>query len=141
MASTEERKFVYLVTSGRYSDYGVEAVFDSREAAEEFRQFSDSRKGRWHDETNELEVYPLNPLVEERRQGLSVYFVTIAHDTTVMRCEERITDGSIGEALAEPWRGQGGGGAFSGHVLARDEAHAVKVMSERRARFLAGVDG
>lgn len=40
---------VYVVTDGEYSDYMIQEVFSSREAAEEYKY--------WHNIHNEIEVY------------------------------------------------------------------------------------
>jgi len=32
------KKIIYIVTSGRYSDYGIRAVFENREKAEKILQ-------------------------------------------------------------------------------------------------------
>lgn len=55
-----ETKKVYVVTSGEYSDYGIEGIFDSREKAEEYINHSAST------ELNDIEEYNLNELKPDK---------------------------------------------------------------------------
>ena len=57
-----ETKKVYVVTSGEYSDYGIEGIFDSREKAEEYINHSAST------ELNDIEEYNLNELKPDKSE-------------------------------------------------------------------------
>lgn len=52
-------KTLYVVTSGSYSDYGIDAIFDSKELAQSFINSFDTGKG-WTD-FNDIEEWQLNP--------------------------------------------------------------------------------
>ena len=70
---------VYTVESGEYSDYSVHGIFSSRENATEFIKFYGKSS------YNEMEICEktLNPTMEEIKQGLELYYVSITYDGKV----------------------------------------------------------
>ena len=59
-----ETKKVYVVTSGEYSDYGIEGIFDSREKAEEYINHSADS------DLNDIKEYNLNELKPDKSEKL-----------------------------------------------------------------------
>lgn len=55
-----ENKKVYVVTSGEYSDYGIEAIFDNQEEAQKYIDLH--RKYNKYCRLNDLEEYELNSI-------------------------------------------------------------------------------
>lgn len=62
-----ERREVYVVTSGEWSDYTIEAVYDNREAAMAHRDGSNGRGLNYG--TFQVEVWPLFSDEDEYRPG------------------------------------------------------------------------
>lgn len=122
---------IYVVTDGAYSDYGICGVFDDKALAQQFKALFVPR-GR-------VEVWDLNPYAREVRAGYQLYQVVIHRDGTVWSVEQREeVHYFLGRDEIAPclWR-KVPTGHLATHVLAPDEAHAVKVANERRAAYLA----
>lgn len=132
-------KMIYVVTSGSYSDYGINAVYDSRELAEA----ATAGKSDY-----EIEEYPLNPGEAEHRQGRSLWHVAMHHDGSV------VTTSDFGLMWANPPEDRifieqqriAGSLSFDTEIIdfvfevyawARDETHAIKIANERRAEWIA----
>jgi len=118
----------YLVTSGEYSDYGVDGAFSSRENAQLWID-AHPRDDRPRFDIEEL---PLDPLVSELREGFRPYLVRMARNGDVSQVgTDEMPNGSPID--------QG----FDIHqnlfmwVLARDVQHAVKIVNEKRAQIIA----
>jgi hypothetical protein len=120
---------VYLVTSGNYSDYGVDAVFESEELANKFIR---SLKKCY--EEFRVEEYDLNPHEKQVRSGFFPFFVRM-NKTGV--CIEVYEESS--------YYGFGGDRAYNfdvnknlyNHVFAKDEKHAIKITNEKRTELIA----
>lgn len=123
---------LYAVTSGRYSDYGIITLCSDKERAENIV--------RWY---NRYEKYD-KASVEEYEDGVVVpdeslipYEVAFDVDGNIRRIG---TDSS-------PMRAVYGDvvscydGRFIVHVLATDEATAIKIAAEKRAFHLAQKEG
>jgi hypothetical protein len=114
---------VYLVTSGQYSDYRVEAVFSTIERAESYKtgvQYA-----------NDVEEYDLDPEEPPRlKEGESLFYVHMMKNGSVDFCRACTEDPSI--FVQERW------GVQNIHGATRlDREHAIKVANERRASLLA----
>jgi hypothetical protein len=122
-------KKVYLVTSGSYSDYGVDAVFSNRETAQKFiDKFPDS-----YGDKREIEEWELDPFEYEIREGYDCYFLRMSKDGT---CTEINMDNNRSVTLRETSGFDRHGDMWS-IVLAKDEKHAIKITNERRAQHIA----
>ena len=122
-------KVAYVVTSGCYSDYGIEAVFSSRKAAEAFvAVFSDKRS--WGAKT--IEEWPMNPHAQEVASGLMPWFVRMTPEGNATEVRHEDSTYGIDDATRRDTRGN-----FIDHMWARDKEHAVKIMNERRIVLLA----
>ncbi len=126
-------KHVYVVTSGCYSDYGIEAVFDDREMAQKFIDAFNT-KDRW-DEMN-IENWELNPFGKLIKENCKPYFLRIDKDGNTS--DIRIENSSYGFGNED---NNGMGFDINGnlylHVFGKDEAHAVKIANERRTTLIA----
>ena len=121
---------MYVVTSGQYSDYGINGVFDSKELAELWvNTFKDSS----YDSFN-IEEWDLNPHIKEIKKGCKPYFIRMDKMGNVI--EVRIADSTygFGDTLS-----------FSFDVrlnlymnlFAKDEKHAIKICNDKRAELIA----
>jgi len=132
---------VYMVTSGSYSDYGVNAIFSTREKAEEFIALFPN--GECNGVT-EMEIDP--QCVEFRKAGRLKIYVQMLRDGTVEGL--KVTDPSSRyEAFGSHhiWRratapanvGRDVPDCLCAYVWATDETHAVKIVNEIRTRMIA----
>ena len=112
---------IYICTSGEYSDYGIRAVFDKKELAEEFC----SRYRRT------IEEWELNPKGKELRLGYQVYVVTMNKDGDTL--EARETDFFADETTWEIRRD----GLMYLTCWAKSDQHAVKIANEHRVQMIA----
>ena len=60
---------VYIVTSGRYSDYTIEKVFSNKPAAEEYK--------KWHNITNDIEEYEIYDDAFVKEDGEKMMFIRV----------------------------------------------------------------
>jgi hypothetical protein len=116
----------YAVSSGEYSDYGVIAIFTSKEKAVEFLGFYPP------DDETFLEEFPLDEM-PEYPAGCVAWRVNIARDG---RCEceqvspDRVSDGKLFPHYMDD-------GRMSTFLWARDAQHAAKIANEKRAQAVA----
>lgn len=139
-------KKIYLVTSGSYSDYGVNAAFSTKEAAEEYiARF----KGVERSHFNDVEEVDLDPYAEAKRDGVWPFIVTMNVDGS----------NAVAHRLADDWyecnryflardatglylhgcSGRKAGPAVTVQLtlLARDESHAIKITYDQLLQWLA----
>lgn len=118
-----EDKIIYAVSSGCYSDYRIDALFDNIELAQKFiNSFKEIR------DFNDVEEYDLNPLENEIKNGYTPYFIRMdkigncteikAMDNTYNCFSDRVGYCIKGEMYT--------------HIWAKDEKHAIKICNERR---------
>lgn len=119
-------KFIYVVTSGIYSDYGIEGVFDDETMAVEYVEWF---RPKW-DSSWEVEKWELNPFIPAKRAGHDAWEVRMQKDGTTTYVE-RSTDPPT-EALYYSYEHY-----MLTVVMARDERHAVKIANDQRAQLIA----
>jgi hypothetical protein len=115
-------KIIYAVSSGCYSDYRIDAIFDNKELAQKFIDTFDSR------EFNEIEEYDINPNEYELKNNYSVYFVRMDRNGNSIEIEKRDStydcfNDNCGYCVK---------GNMYTTVWAKDEKHAIKITNERR---------
>ncbi len=127
----------YVVTSGEYSDYSIEAVFSTDENAQLFiDRVSDP------DEVEDdasyrprIEEWPVDPEIGTLREGKRCYFVRMSRCGDVLESASDPSSYGFREARkGDHWDIQGN---LAIHVFAQDEEHAVKIAGDRRSRALA----
>ena len=124
---------LYVVTSGSYSDYGVDAIFDKKELAQAFiKSFSDGN------DFNDIEVYALNPFEPEIKQGLKAYFVRINKDGETDPVEHLdnaygFNEGDMLQMLSFTHNKD----RLNVRCFAKDTDHAIKIANEKRAKIIA----
>jgi hypothetical protein len=129
------KKILYLVSCGSYSDYRVVAIFDDQELAEKLRAITE--------DANDLEEYELNPLKVELQNGWKVYRVEMLKDGTVQNVNTvpyneyefglRIVPERYNYKMNKPE----GELILGATVFAKDEKHAIKITNEKRAQLIA----
>ena len=123
-------KIIWAVTSGEYSDYGVEAIFSTLEAAQYYvavyNRFSKSEKFR-------VEHFPLNPesvlLTHPDLMPYRVYFDKIGAVSNVFTDDIDLDEGPTFLEFSE------GGGLVT--LWAKTEELAKKIAIDFRAKKIA----
>ena len=121
-------KKIYIVTSGEYSDYGIDAVFTDKELAEKFIK---EQKG-------EIEVWEANEYTKIP-QNRDVYQVIIYVDNGEIQGTEK-TNSNWHDALNDNmlfWRKICGieRGRLVIYCFAKDREHAIKIANEKRVQY------
>ena len=115
-----EKKEVYVVTRGWYSDYSIEAVFSSEKKAQLLVNILDDAR---------IETYEIDSV--EIKEGHRCYIVRMKKDGTVVdvyQSRTSIDDIAVSFDLHKNlWSFQ----------FAKDEEHAIKIANERRAQIIA----
>ena len=123
---------VYLVTSGEYSDYCVDAAFSTKELAEEFVALPDNG-GSY------VEEFELDPdVVTRARNGYKLYFVRMerngdAHTVWprgVYDFKEVAKGAKLRQCLNQPAR-------MEYFCWAKGEEDAIKIANEKRAQLIS----
>lgn len=120
----------YIVTDGDYSDYRILAVFDSRKLA---NRFTDSFGG-------DVEVHDTNPLEPLLSKGYKAYIATINIPDSFCTIKKLKDDywydyEDIGKATYDEQKKQ-----LEIAIWAKNEKHAIKIASEKRAEFIVKMD-
>jgi hypothetical protein len=122
-----DKRMIYVVTEGDYSDYHIVAVYETQADADYHRE---------HIGGDSVEEHELNPYREQIAGGLARYRVTMLRggDTIEVGTNWGDSEGAGGEILWSPYKPVVRG-VF--RVWARDEQHAIKIANERRTRAIA----
>ena len=131
---------VFAASSGSYSDYSVQAIFSTRERAEEYIRCV-------RDDWNSVEEYELDPPTAGLlKKGYAPWTIVMRRDGTVEHCDRQESNGYSVAPYAYLWertkapayQGQEGvEDALSWHGLAKSEKQAVKAANEKRAQMIA----
>lgn len=120
----------FLVTTGAYSDYSVEAVFSTKARAEEYAK---------HVAYAVVEDSLLDPAIPQTPQGRSLYFVAMRRDGTVFYHVHKDSECAIAKDKFTPfvYRNVTYTDVMGCYIWARDYTHAIKIMNEKRLGWLA----
>lgn len=124
-------KKIYVVTSGEYSDYHIEGIFDSNELAESFMEAFAPDK---YNEPMCVNEWDLNSC--GFKKGLKAYRVELkptTGDVVEIRQERscfifNYYENGVTETMDK---------TLNIGVFAKDEKHAIKIANEKRAMYLA----
>lgn len=134
-------KTVYLVTSGSYSDYRVDAIFSTRKKANDYMKVVQSSD---YNGIEECELDP--PATDLIKRGYSVWHVQMLRDGTVEKAwktENRTHDVNgisyhIWErSKAAYYKGTDTKDVLSSAVWAKTETQAIKIVNEQRTQMIA----
>ena len=124
-------KTIYIVSSGCYSDYHIDAVFDSKELAEKFVE-TFNENNMFHNQMR-IEEWELNPLKKELKKDFNPYFVRMKRNGDTIEIGGCIYPSDYIEKETKlDYEGN-----MLTYVMARDEKHAIKIANERRVQFIA----
>lgn len=124
---------VYLVSSGIYSDYSVHGIYSTRKRAE--------ARSRLVRDANEVQEFILDEGIEAVNQGLNSWLVHFYEDgsTSPFQSDWEFSNsitGRVKDLRKTKQHGQPRA-EFTVYVMARDEAHALKIAQDKRAEYLA----
>jgi len=125
---------VFVVTSGTYSDYGIDAIFTTRELAQSFIDAFEANK--WHE--MDIEEWDLDPNEKHLKQNRKPYFLRINKEGEVTDLE--VADSSYGFKQDIPEAEISYTANFEWmniNCFADDENHAIKIAGEKRSQILA----
>lgn len=131
-------KIVYLVTSGEYSDYGVHAVFSTKEKAEAFVDAIDWGMCSLSNYKPHINEYPLDCMDERFQDELKFFKVWMDRDGNTRKIEQpKPSTDDIALLPYREWSADSDTGNSFSSMWAKDESHAVKIANERRTRWIA----
>lgn len=116
---------VYVVTSGGYSDYGVDAIFDDEDLAEMYKK---------NFNCDVVEKYTLNPNTEM----IKTTIVDMKSNGDVVETYDMMSDGQdVGFKFFYYLHHPNHDRKISWCVNTDDETKAIKVVNEKRIQILA----
>ena len=119
---------IYLVTSGRYSDYRVIAAFSTLALAREFKETFPSS------DYNDVEVYEIDPPdMWHKQNGYILYIVGMSKDGIV----ESIRGYPAWGYTPTEHHLHGKPAKLISVVWAKSLEHAAKIVNEQRTRMIA----
>lgn len=125
-------KIIYAVTSGEYSSYSIDGIYDSKELAE-----LAIGSAKWNDKKsyNEymIEEFILNPNVLEIQNGLLPFQVSMNKNgnTNYVGIETFV---NVKSHIDNIFKTIGG---FMIYCYAKNKEHAVKIANEKRIQLIA----
>ena len=125
-------KIVYVVTSGSYSGYGIDSIFDSKELAQ---AYIDSFKKERYNEFNGIEEWELNPYESDLKAGRNAYFLRMDKDGNIKDLSHSDSTyghrggSSISFVHTKDW--------MNVYCFANNTIHAIKIANEKRIQILA----
>ena len=125
---------VFVVTSGTYSNYGIDAIFTTRELAQSF--IDAFKADKWKEMV--IEEWDLDPNKIHLKQNRKPYFLQINKkgDVSYLRLvnssygfKQDMPEAKISYTHTLEW--------MNINCYADDENHAVKIAGEKRSQILA----
>lgn len=123
---------IYLVGTGEYSSYGIQAVFDDERLAQRYATLVDGT----------IEQFELNaeaPLVRLDRFPFEVRYYLNTARTEAVWSHKNLEKAEAG--TVERFPNVNPHKALKVYVMARDTAEAIKIASEKRGIYLAQIMG
>lgn len=120
------KQTIWVVTSGEYSDYSVEALCSTEEIAKQVAALV-------RDANSPFEM-ELDQFAAIGKRGKKPYMVWCYRDSADMEWPYQIALHSIGQPEGENEDGT----MLRIYIWAKDEQSALKIANERRARWVAG---
>lgn len=133
---------VWVIEKGSYSDYRVVGVYTTKKKSERVAEAINAGDS-YNDAT--VSEWPLDPGYDAINQGRKPFSITMLRDGAVERVgRDDVSYYNIGDQYsiwertkAPAYKGKGIPDALNATVWARDEKHAIKIASERRAQMIA----
>ena len=121
---------IYVVTSGYYSDYSIEAVFLDKEKAEYYAKFHACEGGSVESYETADDDYMINTRI------INFYDISMHGDGTITEIiNNKYEYTPENNKFTETFKGTRHG--FVGRIIAESEEQAKKIMLDKRACWLA----
>lgn len=134
----EKPKKAYVIVSGEYSDYTVNAVFLDKEEAERAAEIANRKGGAWYDDHRVLEFDIGVPCDLEKFDLYSAYLDKDGHVTHASKHSWLFSDElNQVHVLTGPYRKND----YRIEVYATDEEHAKKIAADIFAKWKAEKEG
>jgi hypothetical protein len=117
---------VWVVETGEYSDYRVLGIFSTEENAQKIADLVDGDVSEW----------PIDPWLEQLSQGRRSFRVEMMMDGTGIRVSE-MPWGNHHKDEFSLVRNRNSADLLIGNVFARGDQHAIKIVTEVRAQYIA----
>lgn len=130
-----DSKEIFIVTSGTYSDYRINAVFSTRELAERaIKECAD-----WIG--YEIELFPIDEKVPVLGLGFKMFSVHLSREGNLLKCEEQhlsMDDLSAPPTSRHIYPARDKTPSYIGvTVLTKSEEQAIKIANDVRAQSIA----
>lgn len=138
-------KTIYVVTSGQYSDYGIECMFSNQEDAENYVKLYNENENKWDSaDIEEWELDAMKGRVELAMKRKNVYTVVMDMDgnNPKVYVKSKLENAPMGKiqyfkGYAAPHLDINRQPTVQVHCEANNEAHAIKICNEKRLMWLA----
>lgn len=129
---------IYIVTSGEYSDYGIRAIFSTREMADKFKELKGNISNI------QVEVFPVDKFEDTTRKNLAPWEIWIRKNGEIHPLygdnPKHVEEFEEGIKFFKPeiyYVKELQEGFLAVKCLASDEQHACKIAKEKWAVFIA----
>lgn len=133
----DKKKEIYLVSSGSYSDYRIDAVFSTEELAQ---KYIDNIGAAVHYGGLGIEAYDLDPCEKQIKEGLIPFSVKMDLDGNADYPSYKQTYKAdyVGFKIGDIFKIYKDGNIdMISKCFAKDEQHAIKIANERRVQYIA----
>lgn len=129
-------KTIWVVEEGEYSDYHVVGAFSSEANANQIADLVGGDVAEWK----------IDPNIAELNKGLRIYSIQMQKDGTIDSCEKvDMSSYALTSISVVMWRrsqapayiGKNVDDVMTATVWAKDRKHAIKIVNEHRAEFVA----
>ncbi len=128
-------KKIYIVTSGEYSDYGIDAVFSSKELAKKYIKFKSRVSSAYYDCAH-IEEYILDEL--PKYPPNKNHYIVILQLMTGYLVDIYLTNTNSDKDLCyEVIKTSTGVKNLQVYCWAKDEEHAKRIAYDTRTKILA----
>ena len=126
---------IFIVTSGDYSDYGIDSVYSTKENAEKYIKLYPSIRYEIEEFDVDEEMALINRIRDEK---ITIYLVCMDRDGNVKEIRKESPRISlVEELLAGKHRRVLYADCMDLCVIAKDEKHAIKIVNEKRTQMIA----
>lgn len=124
-------KKVYIVTSGKYSDYGICGIFTTKKLAHSFiNSFNE------HTDFNDIEEYELDPYKIHLESGNKPYSLCMDIEGNTCHIEQSDLSHEFNGPMIEIYFSRDRKWMYV-NCFAKNETHAIKIANEKRAQYIA----
>ena len=128
-------KKVYVVTSGCYSDFGVDAIFSTEAKAQEYIDFEKARLSST--DFNDIAEYDLDIFQSEKYLGKKIYGFSMKKNGDIDNAIEEVKYATITSMPRNEFKFGNINDSMYIYVWASDETQAIKIANDKRIQLIA----